>query len=575
MITIRIRADLDRQNQNLTLLIKLEVLLGAFSALTVVLLYTFLPQTLNILPVAQIVVYLGIFISAYYLTIHQLIKKKFLRFSAILLSLLTLGNVLILIWQSGSFDSAFYSLWLLVLAVSGLFSFGYTAALFTLTGGYFLYQALQSGHSSTFAVNKLEIIITTLIALVLARLFHAKTHQVGRTARHAEALSGQLNKETFKTDLLMKSMGDGVIVVDPDLNIRFLNPAAQMLTGWNEEDAHDINWRQVMPLRDAQDKLLGDQDDPFMLAWRHGKSYMSNNLSLLTKGERRIALAVTVSPIYGPSHKIDGGIGVFRDISHEKEIERQRNEFVSTASHEMRSPLATIEGYLSLAMNPQMATIDKVARKYLEKAHESTARMGQLFKDLLSVTKLEDSSFVSHIEIFDIGALVQEVIEDMQFVAKAKKIQLDLRSSIGDLVKQKSILPFYYVSADRERLREVITNLIDNAIKFTNTGEVSVSLNGDHATVTVNIKDTGIGIAREDMPHLFQKFYRIKNPAAATEGTGLGLYLCRSIIELYGGKIWVESVPSKGSTFKFTLPRQKQPEIAREHTKVADINHKL
>jgi two-component system sensor histidine kinase VicK len=263
---------------------------------------------------------------------------------------------------------------------------------------------------------------------------------------------------------------------------------------------------------------------------------------------------------------VSGGIALFRDISAEKEVERQRDEFISTASHEMRTPVAAVEGYLSLAMNPAVATIDDRAKQYLEKAHSATQHLGQLFRDLLSVTKLEDNR-LSPDEVFDLTALVKDVVSDMKFEANKKGLEIQFGAEDQRIRGENTLMPVYATRANPQRLREVMTNLIENAIKFTPQGSIRVAIGGSNDTISVSVTDSGIGIAPEDIDHLFQKFYRIDNTATRTiGGTGLGLYLCRSIIERAGGRIWVESQPGSGSTFHFSLPRQASDKIGKTVT---------
>jgi signal transduction histidine kinase len=274
-----------------------------------------------------------------------------------------------------------------------------------------------------------------------------------------------------------------------------------------------------------------------------------------------LELSLSVAPITDASGRQTSVIAVFRDVSREKELERQRSEFVSTASHEMRTPVASIEGYISLALNSKVATVDDRARNYLTKAHENTQHLGALFRDLLSVTKVEEGIASHHLVPVNISQMLEEVIGDMQLAAQKKnlKITYGAQNAGGD----RSVMPIYYVLAEPERLREVITNLIDNAIKYTQSGGVTVGLGADQKLVTVRVTDTGAGIAPEHIPHLFQKFYRVDNSATRTAGgTGLGLYLCRAIIEQFSGRIWVESQLGKGSSFNFSLVRTEPAEEA-------------
>jgi signal transduction histidine kinase len=261
--------------------------------------------------------------------------------------------------------------------------------------------------------------------------------------------------------------------------------------------------------------------------------------------------------------QMSGGIALFRDISDEKEVERQRNEFISTASHEMRTPVAAVEGYLSLAMNPAVATIDERAKGYLDKAHSSTKHLGDLFRDLLAITKIEDNHEGGE-EIFDLGAMAKDAVDDMRFEADKKHLEMQFAPSDQRLRGDNIVMPVYAVKANPQRVREVIMNLLENAIKFTPQGTVRLTIGGTNDAVTLSVIDSGIGISAEDIGHLFQKFYRVDNSSTRTiGGTGLGLYLCRSIIEKAGGKIWVDSKLGEGSAFRFNLPRLASDKIKK------------
>jgi signal transduction histidine kinase len=282
-------------------------------------------------------------------------------------------------------------------------------------------------------------------------------------------------------------------------------------------------------------------------------------------------VTLSLSPIYDHERKISGGIGLFRDISAEREVARQRDEFISTDSHEMRTPVAAVEGYLSLAMNPAVATIDDRAKQYLDKAHSATQHLGQLFRDLLSVTKMEDDRH-SPEEVFDLTSLVKDVVSDMKFEADKKGLEVQFGAEDQRIRGENNLLPVYAVKANPQRVREVLSNLMENAIKFTPQGSIRVTIGGGNDSASVSVTDSGIGIAAEDIPHLFQKFYRIDNSATRTiGGTGLGLYLCRSIIERAGGRIWVESEMGSGSSFRFSLPRQASEKIGKPAGQAAPV----
>lgn len=227
----------------------------------------------------------------------------------------------------------------------------------------------------------------------------------------------------------------------------------------------------------------------------------------------------------------------------------------------MRTPVAAIEGYLQLSLNEKVSKIDPKARGYLEKALDSTHHLGQLFQDLLNSAKAEDGRLASHPIVIEMGEYIEQVAETFKFSAEKKGLLTDFifgkgTEDSGSQAGGKVVRPLYYVLADPDRLREVITNLFDNAVKYTPSGKISVGLTGNNDVVQLFVRDTGPGIPAEDVPHLFQKFYRVDNSATRTiGGTGLGLFICFKIIELYNGRIWVESEVGKGSTFYINLPR--------------------
>jgi len=281
----------------------------------------------------------------------------------------------------------------------------------------------------------------------------------------------------------------------------------------------------------------------------------------MTEGGKKVLLSLIVSPLGRPS---TGAIMAFRDMTKEKSEEREQAEFISTASHEMRTPVASIEGYLGLVLNPATATIDDKARDYVEKAQAAAKHLGRLFQDLLDVSKAEDGRMTNDPSVVDIVEFVGDVAEGL----KPKAVEKGLRFLYKPLPEgdspERQIAPVYYAHVDNDHLREVIANLVENAIKYTPQGDVIIDVGGDETKVTISVQDSGIGIPTEDIPHLFQKFYRVDNSdTREIGGTGLGLYLCRRLAELMGGQIRVESEYKKGSTFYVDLPRIDHTEAQR------------
>jgi signal transduction histidine kinase len=304
----------------------------------------------------------------------------------------------------------------------------------------------------------------------------------------------------------------------------------------------------------------------------------------VSRSGKQLPITLSLSPLLDENQAVSAAVAIFGDVAEERAEEQQRAEFISTASHEMRTPVAAIEGYLALALNDKVSTIDSRARGFLDKAHTSTQHLGKLFQDLLTSAKAEDGRLSSHPSVIEMGAYLEQLTEDLKFAAEKKGLFTEFVVGSGQSVDARGenvggnrvVKPLYYVLADPDRLREVVTNLFDNAVKYTEQGKVSIGLSGDDSVVQFYIKDTGPGIPSEDVPHLFQKFYRVDNSSTRTiGGTGLGLFICRKIIELYEGRVWVESELGKGSTFFINLPRlstQRATELQASETQAASLN---
>ena len=266
---------------------------------------------------------------------------------------------------------------------------------------------------------------------------------------------------------------------------------------------------------------------------------------------------------------------IFRDIAKELEKEGEQTEFISTASHEMRTPVASIEGYLGLALNPQCATIDERARKYLEEAHRSSQHLGRLFRDLLDVTKLDDKKAKVHLVPVEMVDLVRKIVEGQVPAMSKKRLKYTFGSgaSISNADGGGRSLPqTAYSIADVDFVLEILNNLIENAIKYTKEGgAIWVNVRGDGDRVLVNVTDTGMGISADDLKHIFQKFYRVDNSQTREiGGTGLGLYIVKMRAEAMGGKVWVESSFGEGSTFYLSLPRITFEEYERRKQIIAN-----
>lgn len=379
-----------------------------------------------------------------------------------------------------------------------------------------------------------------------------------------------IKQEDIEADFILDTIEDGVVMVTADGIIHLFNPAAGKITGWPPQEAIGLDFKTVLPLVDDKGQSLPETNHPFAKTIASGTSSRDSNTILAAKNAKPVPISLIVSPVLNAQGQPSGSVvGVFRDIAKEKQEEAHRSDFISTASHEMRTPLAAIEGYLALALNPKTAKIDDSAKSYLEKASNSTKHLGELFRDLLTSSKAEDGRLISYPAVVEIGEMLDQVVEAAKFPAESKRLELKYSVSADTSANGgKTIRPLYYSYVDPNRIREVFQNIVDNAIKYTMEGWVTVRLTGNETVIQIQVQDSGTGIPPEDISHLFQKFYRVDNSTTRTVGgTGLGLFICRKIVELYNGRIWVESQFGKGSTFFINLPRlnaQQALEIQRK-----------
>ncbi|NIM47211.1 MAG: PAS domain S-box protein [Candidatus Aenigmarchaeota archaeon] len=469
-----------------------------------------------------------------------------------------LGFILLAINASGGIYSKFLYFFYLLIIFTTLYS---KALGLTLAGtilGYLVFDIFFYNRSeiinNPFAVWPQALFL--LFVAGFSTIYSQRYQKALKEKRQVETTAEELTEDKSAAETLLSSIADGVYAVDNERKIVLFNKAAEEMTGWKQEDSLGIKCSTVMKLKNEQDVSVCEKDCPMLATWNSNQSIIRNDLSFVNKRHKTVQISGSYASIKNSKGEITGGICVFRDITKQKEVERLRNEFVSTASHELRTPITTLEGYISLALNSGICKIDQKAKEYMNKAHSTILTMANLVKNLLSVTKIEEGRLQPQAKSFNLKDLIKTVVSELSIQANAKGIKLDFKESTISFTGKRGVGRSLNVMADPESIREVLTNLIENAIKFTKQGEVTVSVIYDDDFANVCIADTGIGIPTDDVRHLFEKFYRVDNSATReVGGTGLGLYITRSLVEMFGGKIWVESEEGKGSKFYFTIPR--------------------
>lgn len=376
------------------------------------------------------------------------------------------------------------------------------------------------------------------------------------------------NPRATINELVLQSIHEGVVYVGPEGNVHLANPVATQLLGRSYDEILNLNYDSVFDLLDKTGNRISTGRNPIAAALNTAEYSETRDLDLVAKDSNK---KTPVSLIVAPTAPRDGRCGLvvtFRDITKEIAEEHERSEFISTASHEMRTPVASIDGYIGLALNPATATIDGRAKEYLEKAQESSKHLGRLFRDLLDTTKLDDGQLLPNLEPVEIVGLVKS-ISDAHIPTISQK-GLGYQFGSGSVDQQVSggrrIDQVIYASIDADFMREIIGNIIENAIKYTPAGWITVNVRADEFNVQITIADTGVGIPREELGHVFQKFYRVDNrETREIGGTGLGLYLVKQRVEAMNGRIWVESEVGKGSQFIMLFPRISRNEYEQRN----------
>jgi signal transduction histidine kinase len=246
-----------------------------------------------------------------------------------------------------------------------------------------------------------------------------------------------------------------------------------------------------------------------------------------------------------------GTVTILQDISTLKELDKMKSEFIAMVAHELRAPIATVEQQLTAILNKTVGDLTEGQEQLLSRAKERARGLLTLIKDLLDLSRIEAGKMVQYKEPFALQEVVQKVVDFMKIEADRKRIDLRFTPAAG--------MPL--VCADRNSMEEIFTNLISNAIKYTpEQGRVSVTLGEEGGFVKAAVSDTGIGIQKEDLPQIFDKFFRVKSPETRQIiGTGLGLYIVKSIVDAHLGSIAVESEVGRGTTFTVSFPKEVNP----------------
>jgi signal transduction histidine kinase len=337
----------------------------------------------------------------------------------------------------------------------------------------------------------------------------------------------------------IQNLDEGILIFDENKNLYFLNKKA--------EDLLKVKGSEILGKNVIEFKNFPFFKPIFELLGLGLSNVIGQKIE--TKG--KILEMTSIDLIIGGEKR--GDLIIFRDVTRESLIERTKSEFISLIAHQLRTPISSMRWMLKELIEEKKGKLNERQKEYLKDLYLNSERMVQFLNDLLSAIRIEEGRFLRKKELFSLEAIVELVIKLFQSRIEERKINLKYE-------RPTQKLPL--VKVDVEGIKTVIENLLDNAIRYTpEGGEVEISLTAPvtETEVQFSIRDSGIGIPDEEKERIFTRFFRASNAIKKeTEGSGLGLYISKNIIEAHGGKIWFESKEGKGTTFYFTLPIEKE-----------------
>lgn len=373
--------------------------------------------------------------------------------------------------------------------------------------------------------------------------------QISQVLNNLQVESQKLFEAKAKDEALLENIGDGIIVTDQDGRITLVNKSAEAMLNIKQVACLGKPVINIIKVLDNKNIPLPLQKRPMIIALSTGKQIEvkpKDNYYFERADGSRFAVSAIISPFFW-NKRIIGTIEVFRDITEEQNIDRAKTEFVSLASHQLRTPLTAISWYVEMLLNGDLGKLKPAQLENLQEVASSNQRMIQLVNGLLNVSRIELGTFAVEPELLKLPEIINAVIKDLKPLIKSKRqsVKVELPENLPEL------------KLDHNLINIVFQNFLTNAVKYTPArGKIQVTAEKRSQDILFAISDNGYGIPKKDQSQIFTKMFRADNAKLKdTSGTGLGLYLVKSIIEQSaGGKVWFKSQENKGTTFYFTLP---------------------
>jgi PAS domain S-box-containing protein len=353
-----------------------------------------------------------------------------------------------------------------------------------------------------------------------------------------EEARGKAEEEKNKTMAIINNFTDGLLVFGPENKLSLINPQVEKI--------FDIKQKDIINRTIQELKTFPTIEPLSLILLKEIKDIFRREIKL----KENLIIEISSTPILRGKEKL-GNLIILHDITREKLIEKMKTEFVSISAHQLRTPLSAIKWTLRMLLDGDLGEITLEQRDFLEKTYRSNEKMINLINSLLDITRIEEGRYVYKPVLTEITPICQFVIKSYEDEIKRKNIKLDFKKPEKRLPK---------INMDVEKIKLAIQNLLDNAIRYTPPGgKVTIDLKHGKKEVEFSIKDSGVGIPKDQQSRIFTRFFRGANVMRMdTEGSGLGLYIVKNIIEAHGGRVWFESEEGKGTTFYFNLPVKEE-----------------
>lgn len=378
-------------------------------------------------------------------------------------------------------------------------------------------------------------------------IFSDSERTLGEQDRSIIDKSKALEEEQQLDEAIMSSIAESLIVINKNGQIMLFNPEAERITGHKSSNVEYRLYKKIIPFIDKDGKEISK--NPITECLNDGKRIqvsIKDGYFIKDTNKKKIPISIHAAPIFEKNRSVRGVVATIQDVTVEKELDKVKDEFVYVVAHELGNPIFALDGYLT--MLEEAKNFNAESKKMITTAKSINQELSNLVNDLLEVIRSESGQLKIDVLPIELEQITKMVVENSKFKAKEKNITISYKPSK------------YKVMGDAQKIQEVVTNLVDNAIKYTpEGGKIEVWHDTAEEMIITHVQDNGLGMNTEALSHLFEKFYRVKTEKTkGIPGTGLGLFICRQIVEKCGGKIWAESEEGKGSIFSFSLIETKK-----------------